>query len=200
MTPPQSLLEMSGLPLHPSPLDRAVLVLIDLQGEYRDGLLPLDRIDAAAAEAGRLLALARQHGTPVFHVIHGEAPGSPIFDLQGPLYDFLAEVKPTADEPIVAKGLANAFIGTDLNTLIKSRGREEVIIAGAMTHLCVSATVRAAAEQFGYRVTVVADATATRDLPNPLGGVIPAETVRQTALGELADGFAVVVRDTTAWG
>ena len=39
---------------------------------------------------------------------------------------------------------------------------------------------------------------ATRDLPDPLGGVIPASVVHRTALSELADRFAVVVRDTAA--
>ena len=74
-----------------------------------------------------------------------------------------------------------------------------VIVAGDMTHVCVSTSTRAAAEQHGFRVTVVADATAARDLPDPLGGVVAAETVRRTALAELNDAFAVVVKDHTAW-
>ena len=45
---------------------------------------------------------------------------------------------------------------------------------------------------------MVADATATRDLPDPLGGMIPASVVHRTALSELADRFAVVVKDTAA--
>ena len=46
--------------------------------------------------------------------------------------------------------------------------------------------------------TVVADATATRALPDPLGGTIPASVVHRTALSELADRFAIVVKDTAA--
>jgi nicotinamidase-related amidase len=58
--------------------------------------------------------------------------------------------------------------------------------------MCVSATVRAALD-LGYRTTVVADATATRDLPDLAGGVIDAAVVKRVALAELADRFAKVV-------
>jgi hypothetical protein len=45
----------------------------------------------------------------------------------------------------------------------------------------------------GYRATVAADATATRDLPDGAGGMIAADTVQRVALAELADRFAKVV-------
>ena len=73
-------------------------------------------------------------------------------------------------------------------------GRTELILVGFMTHMCIGATARAALD-LGLQATVVASATATRDLPDPLGGVIPAETVQRTALAEIADRFATVVRD-----
>ena len=38
-----------------------------------------------------------------------------------------------------------------------------MIITGMMTHMCVDATSRAAAE-YGYQPIVIADATATKDL------------------------------------
>lgn len=196
----KSLLDLMGAPMHPSPLAESVLVLIDIQREYLDGALPLDRVNEAAAEARRLLDLARRNGVPVIHVTHAEAAGGPIFNPDGRFVDFLPAVVPGPGEPVLRKAFANAFIGTELDSQVRATRRSELIVAGNMTHLCVSATTRAAAEQYGYRVTVVADATATRDLPNPLGGVIPAETVRQTALGELADGFAIVVKDAGAWG
>jgi nicotinamidase-related amidase len=61
-----------------------------------------------------------------------------------------------------------------------------------MTHVCVNSTARAAFNH-GYRPTVVASATATRALPNPVGGVLPAEAVHTGALAALADIFAIVV-------
>ena len=40
--------------------------------------------------------------------------------------------------------------------------------------------------------------TVCRDLPDPLGGTIPASVAHRTALSELADRFAIVVKDTAA--
>ncbi len=63
-----------------------------------------------------------------------------------------------------------------------------------MTHMCISATARSALDH-GYRAVVVGDATATRALPDALGGAdIPAAEIHRAALAELADRFATVVR------
>lgn len=191
--------EIFGEPDHPSPLEKSVLVLIDIQREYVDGAVPLEKVHEAASEAGRLLSLARGKGVPVFHIAHGSGPGAPAFATDGPYVEHLDPVKPGSGEELIWKTHADAFLGTGLADRIRATGREEVIIAGDMTHVCVSTSTRSAVEQHGFRVTVVGDATAARDLPDPLGGVIPAETVRRTALAELADAFAVVVRDYTAW-
>jgi nicotinamidase-related amidase len=77
-------------------------------------------------------------------------------------------------------------------------GRPQLILAGFMTHMCVSATAKAAVD-LGHRVTVVANATATRDLPDPLGGTMAAEQVHRGALAGLADRFAIVVPSVEAW-
>lgn len=193
----QSLLQLVKAPLHPSPLEKSALVIIDAQLEYQNGKLPLDGVDNAVLEAAKLLKLARERGVPVFHVVHHGPAGAPLFDettQQGAIMPLLT---PAAGEVVVRKSLPNAFAGTDLDALVKSTGRTELIIAGFMTHMCVSATARAALD-LKYRTTVVANAAATRDLPDPLGGAIPASVVHRVALTELADRFAIVVKDTAA--
>lgn len=79
---------------------------------------------------------------------------------------------------------------------LKEMGWDEVIIAGETLGVCTSTTARAAAEEYGLRVTLVADAIAAHDVADPLGGTIAAESVRRVAL---ADMFAVVVKDSSAW-
>ncbi|WP_164018678.1 cysteine hydrolase family protein [Pyxidicoccus trucidator] len=200
MTTPRTLLSMAGAPTHPAPFDRAALVIVDAQMEYTSsGNLPLSGVDAAVAETARLLELARRQGTPVFHVVHHSAVGSPIFDPQGPGSAIIPAVAPRQGEAVVTKGLPNSFAGTDLHARIQATGRTELIIAGFMTHMCISATARAALD-LGYRNTVVAAATATRDLPGPMGGVVPAAELQRNELAALADMFAVVVKDCGAWG
>lgn len=59
VSPPPTLLELSGVSPRPARLAESVVVLIDAQRVYVDGRLPLPGIHAALAEAARLLARAR---------------------------------------------------------------------------------------------------------------------------------------------
>ncbi|WP_046865738.1 cysteine hydrolase family protein [Microvirga massiliensis] len=199
---PRSLLELAGAPRHPGSFESSVLVLIDLQREYLEsGGLPLVGIEGAVAALGRLLALARRHGTPVFHVAHHARPGAKLFDPGSPTSHIIQGLEPVSGEEVVTKSLPNAFARTDLQDRIQSTGRQELLVAGFATHMCVSSTARAALD-LGYRTTIVASATATRDLPDPLGtgGSVPAHIVQQAALAALADRFAIIVPDVEALG
>ncbi|NUB06672.1 cysteine hydrolase [Azospirillum sp. Vi22] len=196
---PKTLLALAGAPATPSPLDSAALVLIDAQREYTEGALPLVGVEAAVAEAARLLERARKAGTPVFHIVHHGKPGGALFNPEGPLSGIVAPLIPLDGETVVVKHLPNAFAGTELDALIRATGRKELIVAGFQTHMCVSSTVRAALD-LGWRTTVVDAASATRDLPDGAGGVIPAEALHRANLAALADRFAVIVKDSRAWG
>jgi nicotinamidase-related amidase len=189
-TQPPTLFQMVGVPLPPPRLADSVLLVIDAQREYRDGRLPLAGIDASLAEAARLLARARAAGTPVVHVVH-RADG-PLFNPKGDGYAIVDALKPLPGERVVVKTRANAFADTDLEQALRDSGRQQLVVVGYMTHNCVSATTRAALDH-GYRVTVVAAATATRDLPDGRGGVIPAAAVQAANLAGLADATALVV-------
>ncbi len=81
---------------------------------------------------------------------------------------------------------------TDLHDRLQGLGRDNVIFAGFMTHMCVNSTVRGAFN-LGYKPTVVGSATATRDLPTASGGVLAARDLHDASLTSLADLFAVVV-------
>jgi len=188
---PKTLLEMVGADTTPCALATSTLLLIDMQMEYVDGKLTLPGVDAAVAEGGRLLARARGAGAPIVHVRHMGKPGG-AFDPGGPGSLIADAVAPVDAERVVEKGLPNAFASTDLAEALADIGRKELIVAGFMTHMCVSSTVRAALDQ-GYRSTVVAAAAGTRDLPRPDGsGVISAADLHLASLAALSDRFAVI--------
>lgn len=71
-----------------------------------------------------------------------------------------------------------------------------MLIAGYMTHNCVDSTAREAFHR-GWRVGVVADASATRDLPGPDGSTIAAATVHAAVLAGLGDRIAEIVDRAT---
>ncbi|MBF0355643.1 MAG: cysteine hydrolase [Alphaproteobacteria bacterium] len=194
MNTPKTLLDMVGAKLLPAKWSTAVLLLIDHQREYdQGGGLALPGIASAKAELAHLLESARKHGAPVVHVAHHGQPGGALFDPKGPFAAIMPELAPLAGEPVVTKSLPNAFARTELHERLNETGRKEIVVAGFMTHMCVSSTVRASIDH-GYRPTVVAKACATRDLPDGCKAVIPSDVVHQVALCELADRFAVIVK------
>jgi nicotinamidase-related amidase len=174
-----------------------VVVVIDAQHEYVDGALPLPGVESALQEIGRLLARARRVMTPVIHIVHlGQADG--LFAPGSDGAEVASPATPAPSEPVLSKRLPNAFGSTDLADRVHALKKPGIILVGFMTHMCVEATARAAID-LGLRATVIADATATRDLPDPLtGGIIPAAEVQRNALAALSDRFATIVPDVAA--
>ena len=189
----KTLLQLAGATPAPARIAESVLLLIDIQNEYFDGPLRLAGVEAAAETAAGLLARARAAGAPVIHVRHRGRPGG-AFDPEAPRGQIHASVAPLPGETVVEKGLPNGFAGTTLAEVLDGLAGRPLIVAGFMTHMCVSATVRAALDR-GLSSTVAADATATRALPDPLGGPdVSADQLHRAALAAIADRFATVVR------
>jgi len=188
----KTLLQLAGADLNPPRLADSCLVMIDLQNEYLSGPLALTGAQEAVAHAAQLLARARQQGAAIFHIAHrGKAGG--MFDRAAERGAIIAAVAPQAAEPTIEKELPNAFAATALQAQLAATGRKNIVLAGFMTHMCVSSTARAALD-LGFRTTVDADSCATRDLPDGRGGVIAARTIHDIALAELSDRFAVIAR------
>jgi nicotinamidase-related amidase len=191
MARPKTLVQLAGREATPCRLGESVVVMIDCQNTYTTGVMKLSGIEAALEEAARLLARAREAGTPVVHVMHDGGPGS-AYDVREEIGRIAEAVAPRGDEATVVKRLPNAFAKTDLHERLQGLGKTDLIVAGFMTHMCVSSTVRAGFD-LGYRSTVVAAAAATRDLPSASGGIVPARSLHEASLAGLADLFAVVV-------
>ena len=187
---PKTLRDVSGLGTQPSGLKGSALIMIDLQNTYREGVMRLSNVEPAIAEAARLLARARDAGIPIFHIQHDAGAGSP-YDVSAWIGAISDEVAPRDGEPVIAKQYPNAFVQTDLEAKLAATGIKDLILAGFMTHMCVNSTARGAFN-LGYRPTVVAATTATRDLPNVDGSVVPAAAMQAASLAAVADLFAIV--------
>jgi nicotinamidase-related amidase len=186
----KTLLQLAGANPTPSHIAGSTLVLIDVQNEYFDGPLKLTGVEPAAETIAGLLARARAAGAPVIHIRHKGNPGG-AFDQDQPRGQIHDSVAPRDGEAVIDKTLPNAFANTGLRDALDPA--RPLIIAGFMTHMCVSATARAALD-LGFASTVVADAVATRDLPDPLGGELSADAVNRASLAAIADRFATVAR------
>lgn len=190
MASPTTLRDISGLaPTLPS-LGGSALVMIDLQNTYREGVMRLSGVEPALAEAKVLLERARAAGSPVIHIRHEAGAGSP-YDTAARIGQISDEVAPRDGETVITKSYPDAFVGTALEETLRATGRTDVVLAGFMTHMCVSSTARGAFNR-GFRPVVVTAGTATRDLPGPDGGVVPAAVIQAASLSGLADLFAVL--------
>eukprot|EP01116_Phalansterium_solitarium_P023942 TRINITY_DN861_c0_g1_i4.p2 TRINITY_DN861_c0_g1~~TRINITY_DN861_c0_g1_i4.p2 ORF type:complete len:205 (-),score=69.34 TRINITY_DN861_c0_g1_i4:130-744(-) len=196
MSEAKTLLQIAGIPNAPSKLSDAALLLIDIQGEYLPtGNVPLQNVEAAIGSAKELLERARAAHTPVIHVVHNGPEGKGFYDPAGPGGKIVPEVAPVEGEPVIVKHHISAFKDTNLADEIQKTGKKELIVAGFMTHMCVSTTVRAAVEQYGLKCTVVGNATGSRALPAATSGAatVDADAVHRGNLAALSDYFACVV-------
>jgi nicotinamidase-related amidase len=173
-------------------MSKRAIIVVDLQNEYlASGKLPLTGIEPALRNAARVIAAARARGESVIHVRHeANKPDSPIFVPGTDAVHIIPAVAPRDDEPVVVKNYPNSFRQTGLKHLLDEQGVTDVTIVGAMSHMCIEATARAAAD-FGYAVTVVHDACATRDLAFD-GDTVPAAHVHAASMAALAFAYAAV--------
>lgn len=179
-------------------MSKQALVVVDIQNEYfSEGKLPLVGIDEAAANAALIIESARQKGHTVIHVRH-EMPSTdaPIFTPNSNGVEINETVKPVEGETVIVKRFPNSFRETPLKEILDKDGIQEVIVIGAMSHMCIDATVRASVD-FGYKTTTVHDACATLDLE--FGGTkVPAAQVHATIMAAIEFMYGEVI-DTKAW-
>jgi nicotinamidase-related amidase len=174
--------------------DTALLV-IDIQNDYfPGGAMELEAADAAGAKAGIALAKFRKSGDPVIHVRHlSVRPGSTFFLPGTRGVEIHSSVSPRDAEMVIEKSFPNSFRGTRLEQALKESGVKNLVVAGMMTHMCVDATVRHAAD-LGYKITLLGDACATR-AQSYAGEKVPARQVHTAFLAAL-NGFYAKVVDT----
>ncbi|MER5928923.1 isochorismatase family protein [Streptomyces sp. NPDC002054] len=191
MNTSMTLRDLAGLDNTLPRLADATLIMIDFQNTYRSGVMTLDGAEPALAAGARLLAAARSAGTPVVHVVNDGGEGTP-YDIRAEIGAISPEVAPVAGEPVVVKQFPNAFHATDLEKTLRGLGAgPDLVLAGFMTHMCITFTAQEAFN-LGYRPTVVAEATATRSLTAPDGSTVPAATLQTAALTTIADLFGTV--------
>ena len=169
------------------------LILVDVQNDYfAGGRMELDGMDAAGEKAGQLLTFFRDKQWPTFHIQHiSNYEGATFFlpDTKG--VEIHAAVKPHPDESVIQKHYPNSFRSTPLLDELKNAGVKNLVICGAMSHMCIDATTRAAAD-FGFGCTVIHDACATRNLDFGNKKIL-AQDVHASFMAALGSAYARVL-------
>lgn len=176
-------------------MKNTALVLIDLQNDYFSSVegakWPLHKTEEAAANALKILDKCRESNLKIIHVRHEFAMDNPPFFAPNSNGAKIHEsLTPKDGEEQVLKNNVNSFKDTNLKELLDSSNIENVIIVGAMSHICIDAITRAASD-YGYSCQVAHDACATRTVE--FNGVkVDATLVHASFMAALDFGYAKV--------
>jgi nicotinamidase-related amidase len=148
-------------------LFKSALLVIDMQESFRQrplwDVVSNPQIDMCINE---LVDDARTRGELVVWILHSEPGSGGTFDPASGHVRFLdGLVAPRNDEPVITKTVHNAFTTTNLGPTLVSKGIQHVAISGIRTEQCCETTARVA-NDLGFAVSFVTDATATNPIPH----------------------------------
>ncbi len=169
------------------------MLLVDIQNDYfPGGNMELVSMEKAADTASTVLAKFRQQKNFVYHIQHVSTRTGATFFIPGTEgMETHASVAPVEAEPVIQKNFPNSFRDTALLETLRGDAVEHLVICGAMSHMCIDATTRAAFDH-GFSCTVVSDACATRDLQFE-GKTVSAKDVHAAFMAALGVPYATVV-------
>jgi nicotinamidase-related amidase len=184
---------------------KTAVVVVDVQNDFCHSDSPLAKIgmDMTAAQemVPHLLQLvdsARGAGATIVWVkmVHSEntispiaiehrlrtRPGAQQICVEGTWGTELYRVEAEPGEPVVIKHRYSAFVDTDLQLILRSKGITSLILTGVATNVCVESTARDAYMR-DYYVTFVDDCSAAYD-----------QAKHDATLRNMADHFGMVVK------
>lgn len=174
-------------------MSQPALILVDIQNDYfPGGRFELVGIEKAAENAQHLLQQFRSKQAPIFHIQHLTThPGATFFLPGTPGVETHVSVAPSATETLIPKHFPSSFRETSLLEQLQAAAITDLVFCGAMSHMCIDATVRLAFD-LGFNCTVIADACATRDLEYK-GELVKAAEVQCAFMSALTMFYATVI-------
>jgi len=155
-------------------MEKPALLIIDMQNDFVLEGKPLQVAGARAVipKIASVLAEFRKRSLPVFHIIRVHRPdGSDVEIIRQELFrkhpfavagtpgaEVVPELAPLRQEYIIEKTRMSAFIGTELDLMLRTLGVTTVYVSGIQTPNCIRATVFDAIA-YNYPVVLIDDAT-----------------------------------------
>jgi len=148
--------------------DKSALLVIDLQNDMSSTAIPVMKGSHCMQNAPRIIGYFREHGIPVIQVREMHRADMSDFgrELDGvegvhclegtSAVEFNPATAPVEGEYTFGKRRYSAFLGTDLDLLLRCKGIENLFLIGGLTDVCVRFTA-VDAHQYNYRFFVVTD-------------------------------------------
>jgi len=188
-------------------IKRTAIIVVDMQGVFCDpaGAVHIPDAIKVVDPILRIIDAGRKAAIPIIylrHVVRGDGsdtgrmrdlyPGvDAILDRNLDSVQIIEPLKPRQGDIVVDKLFFSGFHNTDLDTILRARDIDTIIITGTVTNVCCESTVRDAVHR-EYRVIVVADACAAQPYPDMGWGALTAEDVQRVTLTVMAHEFGEV--------
>ena len=170
-------------------MKRAALLIIDMQNDFVLDGAPL-KVAQARAVIPKILEILghfRAGNQPVFHVLRvHRRDGSDVEIIRQDLFEkhpfavegthgaqVVDELLPAPGEYVIHKTRMSAFIGTELDLMLRNLGVTDLIVTGIQTPNCVRTTVFDAIA-YNYPVTLIEDAVGAKN-----------DTIHQANIGDM---------------
>ena len=168
------------------------LIVVDMQNDYYPkGAMELVGILDAHKVVNKTIKKFRDSGNVVIFVQHIANKDAPFFKEGSEGANLYSGLDRKDSDRIFIKHYPNSFRDTGLDEYLQVKGIKNLIICGAMTHMCIDTTVRAGYD-LGYNIEVISNGCATKDLVFN-GEIIKAEIVHKSFLSAMDGTFCKVV-------
>jgi ureidoacrylate peracid hydrolase len=200
--------------------ERAALIVFDMINDFLLPGAPFESVRAREILVPRLkplLAACRSRSMLVVYTGQANRPGGADLGILGEVYPALKdgkacvagtagvevypELSPRPEDIVVPKRRFDAFLGTDLELVLRQRAIDTLIITGTSTSVGTESTARAAVAR-DFRVVFPSDGTVNRDLPDAGWGPVSETELKRVVLTILAQFCRVapieeIVREIT---
>ncbi|MGA6098563.1 isochorismatase family protein [Stutzerimonas marianensis] len=186
---------------------RTAIVVVDMQKVFCefDGALYVPATETIIAPIAALLECARAVEVPIIylrHVVRGDGSDTgrmrdlypdvdQILARHDPGAEIIGALRPQPGDVVVDKLFYSGFHNTDLDTVLRSRDIDTLIICGTVTNVCCDTTIRDAVHR-EYKIIALSDANAAMDYPDLGWGAVSAAEVQRVALTTFAYEFGEV--------
>lgn len=177
---------------------KTALLVVDMEEAFVRGSMAVPGAEELAHRLAPLVAAAREAGALVVFVTQelrhedlGPLARHTAIRERGGGVQVVAELGAQPSDCFVVKRRFGAFLGTDLDLLLRSWGIERVVVCGVSAHVCCDTTVREAF-QLGYETVYLADGVSMGDLPDLGWGAIPAADAQRVVATTIAHRFGSV--------
>ncbi len=157
---------------------KEALLVLDVQGEYFTGLLPVTYPKGSFVNILQAMDAAHAAKVPVVVIQHSNrAPDARTFRPGTREWELHPEVKVRLCDALIEKTLPGSFTQTPLDSWLHDHAITSLVISGYMSHMCCDTTARQAFHK-GYAVTFLSDATGTLGITNNAGTISGADLHR----------------------